>query len=100
LGCFKETPVTSFRRPQSLLHLLALSDVVNCEEYQICTFTLPIDPPSIEKHPSQSEARKFVVNFEIIEVGILGDNFLQQLSKSRDVPLVVAYTVTLVQDKF
>jgi hypothetical protein len=36
-----------------------------------------MDPAGIEKQRSPPDYRKLMVNLEIIEVGIPGDNFLQ-----------------------
>ncbi len=44
--------------------------------WTIRAFTFPIDPASVEKHLFSPNAWECVVDLEIIEVGILGDDFL------------------------
>jgi len=71
-----------------------VGDVLKSEEYPIRAFTLPIDPTSVGKHPFSPNAWECVIDLEIIEVGILEDNF-HLTTQCRNIPLVVAY----VKDK-
>jgi hypothetical protein len=76
---------------QRFLRSLLLRDILDREENPIRAFPLLIDPAGIENHRSPADPRELMLNLETIEMGILRDNFFQQLSQRRNIPLVVAY---------
>src|ERR1700752_4830186 len=75
------------------LRLLALRNVLNDEEDQICIPVLIVDLAGVENHRLTPDTRELMVKLQALEPGIGGENPSQQCPQIGNVPLVISQLV-------
>src|SRR5919109_280825 len=71
---------------------LARCDILNGKENHL-RILLKIDSAGIEKHRLASDARKVMVDLEVMELCVLRDDIFEKRSQFGNVPLAVAQLV-------
>ena len=80
--------------------LTAFGRVLDGEEDELGLVVLAADAAGVQQHELPPDGRENVVNLEVVERRVLGQDFLQQLPQPGDVPLLVAQVVNELAHRF
>jgi len=90
LAASKRSPVTNFGSLRCGFHLLAFGDVLNGEQDQFGVLAIWRKWAGVEQHGLASEDRKGMLNFNIFDRVVEGENIIQQRPQARTSPGSIA----------
>ena len=71
----------------------AIRDVFDREKYERRRFGAIVQSTGVEEHDAPADVGKIVLDLVIVKVAVAGQQFIEQLTQRRDIPLAVAEIV-------